>query len=337
MRSWCARWLMILGACVITMLVAGFRGPATTRAQDGCAQEQEPNDDLAAVSFQTGDTCITGTLDGADQDLFGWEVTAADATSRWTLTLSGVQDAVTGLDVLPVTSEPGVEPPTVSSTSLVRIQGAPDAPDAQRANVLLPVGRYVLGLSRSAAAGAMDSPSIDYRFSISRGQPLPPIGDVEPNDDAATGIPIAGPFELGGDISGTPDVFRWSAPGDATSGPWDLVLQVPVGTATRLTATASDGTRFTSVTADQGLATIHDLTPDPAGYTVVLDQPATAPTPYILRAVEGAPSPDRDAEPNDRLDWALPMGPGQLRATGRLPRRRRRRLAPDGGRRDVGT
>ena len=52
--------------------------------------------------------------------------------------------------------------------------------------VLLPAGRYLVGIARSATADGGTPVDIAYQVDIAAGAPLPPSGDVEPNDDIAT-------------------------------------------------------------------------------------------------------------------------------------------------------
>jgi hypothetical protein len=174
---------VLLAVWAVMLAVAG----SPVAAQAACLPEAEPDDQPTLA------TSIEGTLAEGDQDLLAWEVGPADVTTRWSFGLSGVEDALTTLHLLRVSSEPGIEPPTLDTTPVVALESGPDVRDVvPREDILLPPGRYVLAVFRSGPQGAVPDPAIDYRATIARGADLPPALDTEPNDSADAGAPVTG-------------------------------------------------------------------------------------------------------------------------------------------------
>src|SRR5262245_32829738 len=102
-----------IGAALVTIAAAvawGMAAPIPAAGQSDCAAESEPNDTPEAAQQTSGPLCLTGTLPSDDQDIVLWELSAADAMSPWTFEVAGIPGTRTGLKVVPITSEPGVEP-----------------------------------------------------------------------------------------------------------------------------------------------------------------------------------------------------------------------------------
>ncbi len=316
------RWLGILASLVVVAaaLATALVVAAPASAQGACAADAEPNDQPSLATLLAGELCLEGALAEGDQDLVAWEVTPAEATTRWSFALTGVEDAITTLQLLRVTSEPGIEPPTLDTTPTIALTSGPDVRDATpREDVLVLPGRYVLAVFRSGADDGVPDASTGYRVSIVRGAPLPPTIDTEPNDDAASGVALAGAFTGSGDLAASDDHVRWTPDAAGPEARWRLTLQVPVGPAVRITVTTADGLGWTALTASDGLAVVHDLSPDAGGYDVTLSHIDEAPLAWVLTGeAEPTDGPPADPEPNDQAARALPIDPERPLARGRL-------------------
>src|SRR5690242_7168729 len=101
------RWAFVLALLLVQLPV-----PLASRAQDtSCRPDVEPNNTESEVEKVAGAFCIAGDLpETSDQDLFLWTVSADEARSLWTITVSGPDAVVTDAKILSVTSEQGVEP-----------------------------------------------------------------------------------------------------------------------------------------------------------------------------------------------------------------------------------
>ena len=91
------RWAMVLG-----LLLMQLPAPTAIRAQGTtCRPDVEPNNTEAEVEKVSGGFCIAGDLpESSDQDLFLWTVTADDAHSLWTITVSGPEAVITDAKIL---------------------------------------------------------------------------------------------------------------------------------------------------------------------------------------------------------------------------------------------
>ena len=316
------RWLGILASLVVVAaaLAAALVVAAPAGAQGACAADTEPNDQPSLATLLAGELCLEGALAEGDQDLVAWEVTPAEATTRWSFALTGVEDAITTLQLLRVTSEPGIEPPTLDTTPTIALTSGPDVRDATpREDVLVLPGRYVLAVFRSGSAQGVPDAAIASGVSIERGSPLPPSIDTAPSDDGASGVPLTGAFTGSGDLAASDDHVRWTPDAAGPEARWRLTLQVPVGPAVRITVTTADGLGWTALTASDGLAVVHDLSPDAGGYDVTLSHIDEAPLAWVLTGeAEPTDGPPADPEPNDQAARALPIDPERPLARGRL-------------------
>lgn len=314
------RALGVLGVLVVLWAVLLAVASAPVAAQAACLPDAEPNDEPALSTIHTGELCLDGTLAEGDQDLLAWEVGPDDVTTRWSFGLSGVEDALTTLNLLRVSSEPGVEPPTLDTTPLVALQSGPDLRDAEpRLDVLVPPGRYVLAVYRSGTQDAVADPAIDYHVAIVRGADLPALLDPEPNDSADTAAPVSGAFEVSGDLAGSDDHLRWTPDTSDPATLWRVALQVPVGESVRMTVTTADGVGWAVVTTTDGEAVVHDLAADPDGYDITLSSWVDEdPLPWVVSAAPEPPGAFADPEPNDQTARALALDPARPLARGRL-------------------
>ena len=126
-----------------------------------------------------------------------WDVAPAEALITWRITVDGIPTTITRVHLFEVTSEPGVFP--VQAAALVRVDSDAysDTPGVA-SGYSLKAGHYLLGISRGYPAAGPPAPPGGYRVTFEREQALPPNGDGEPNDDAASATPAGGSIDLGG-------------------------------------------------------------------------------------------------------------------------------------------
>ena len=311
---------VLLAGLVVAALAAAGAGPAvpTARAADACVVEQEPNDAPEQAQTLTGATCVSGTLPDGDQDIFLWELSPTDALQRWTLSLTGVPGTTTGLKILPITSDPGVTPITVGSSILELDSPVGTSGPVTHSDVFIPAGRYVVGVIRTTTPTFTTPVSTDYQFSIAPGDPLPPSGDREPNDDASHATPEHGAFSLSGDLAGSYDEYAWTLSPEDAKQIWNLELDSVVGQGNSISLERPDGTTIvTRYSEPDGKVLMPDLRLAAGRYILYLSPKSDGPYPYAL-SVASAQSPVGDAEPNDTPDVAIPLDPANPVARGRL-------------------
>ena len=219
---------------------------------------------------------------------------------------------------MPITSPPGTEPLVLGTTVLEVVQ-PPDASEATVvADVLLPPGRFLIGIGRSGTADGTPPGDIGYRLDIRVGDPLPPVGDAEPNDDPTTATALQDSFAISGDLRDSRDTYRWTTSELPEGRTWDLVLSGPLTSGAQVTLLAMDGSTLATAVLDRlGKARLADLRL-PAGDYVLAVAPSTmVPTVYSLIATEtdlgGA-----DTEPNSVVALATPIDPARRLMRGRL-------------------
>ena len=120
---------------------------------------------------------------------------------------------MTGVLLVPITSAPGATPITYQGKTF-ELDAPPDATGPVTADsVLLPAGRYVLALARTAQVTpslGSTPPTDAYHLDVASAA-LPPSGDIEPNDDVKHASPVGGAFEVSGDLAGSPDLLGLDA------------------------------------------------------------------------------------------------------------------------------
>ncbi|MEZ4598008.1 MAG: hypothetical protein R3C32_15070 [Chloroflexota bacterium] len=220
-----ARWLATGLSLVAGALIAGPGGPPTIAAQatpaatpsPACVADAEPNDTPTPTAVFTAPGCIQGTLaDGDAQDVLLWDIPEDDTRHAWSFTIDGPAGTLTGAQLLPVTSEPGAMPITAGGAILEVAHGPDDQGPVTEDGILLPAGRYLLGIARSARpdGGPVADPS--YRLEVDAGSPLPPAVEREPNDDPTTATAVRDLFSLSGDLRSS-DYYHWTVT-DAIAG-----------------------------------------------------------------------------------------------------------------------
>ena len=201
---------LLAAVSLLASALAGATAPAAAQTTPPtCIAETEPND-TADTGLAIGPGCFSGTLPDNDQDLYTWDVTPELAAQRWTISLHGVPGTLTGLQMLAITSDPGVTP-ILAGPKLLELDMPvhPTAPSVD-SNIFIPAGRYIVGVSRSTTPDGGTPTIIDYSFSVQPGDPVPASGDTEPNDDAATAGKVHGAFAISGDLGGSADQYAWT-------------------------------------------------------------------------------------------------------------------------------
>jgi hypothetical protein len=128
-----------------------------------------------------GALCVEGVLLDGDQDLLIWELPASQASTLWRIEVDGMPGVLTSLKVFGITSEPGVEPIVASGAPILDVGKDPGQEDpSTQDGILLPVGRYLLGISRSDIQDGRPDSDATYRYTIRPSDELPPPGDLEP-------------------------------------------------------------------------------------------------------------------------------------------------------------
>ena len=293
-------------------------GPAVSTS---CVAEAEPNDQPDTAVNVTGAACLDGSLpDGDGQDTWVWTIGDADAQHSWTVSFRGMPGAKSSVQLQAISSAPGVTPIAWSGQPLLVVETGPGPTAATASDVLLPAGRYVLGVGRTASLDGSPLASLDYTITVSPGDPLPPDADTEPNDDPAHAVGERDAFAMSGDVGGSPDVIAWKLGSDAATHGWDVVLQGGLGTGESLDLESSDGLRLTGTGIDlSGEAHLYDLHLAAGTYLLrVLGGAGTGPQPYVVRSFI-IDTPGSDPEPNDDAIDATPISAGVLQR-GRLAR-----------------
>ena len=281
--------------------------------EPSCLADAEPNDDSGQATSVAGVFCLGATLEAGDQDLLLWELDSADGAS-WAISLLGDPGALTSLKLFAIASEPGVEPPATGAL-VTAIDAGPGFPASETRQMLLAPGRYLVGIS-GAGAGSESTPPT-YRLEVEKGPPLPTSLETEPNDDLASASPVEGAFDSSGNLSGSPDLFRWSVPEPIGDERWELGVEAASGMNITLSLLDADGNAITHAYTDRdGRARFVDLDLAPGDYGVRLDGPIEGALPYVLTANQGEPI--ADAEPNDLPGQGLQVDPLRAAARGRL-------------------
>ena len=240
-------------------------------AQVGCVSDLEPNDEPASATPLDDAACAVGSLAGEDlQDLYLWQIPEAEGPGFWQLSLRGLPGALTNAQLLPVTSDPTVQPLEVGSR-LAQIDVPPDAIDAViSGDLLLPPGAYLLAVYRSAFILA-EPPAEQYELVLKRGSALPRTAESEPNDDVASATAVADAFALLADRSGGQDLFAWTlAPLEPDTAATIVAQGVP-GSGFTLGLESEAGMLLASTTSDAtATARLPDLRPPAGRYTVVV-------------------------------------------------------------------
>ena len=310
-------WTLLI---VIQFLTLNWQGAffQATYSAPTCVQELEPNDTPEAATAFDGEGCFEGTTPEDDQDLWLWTVPGDGLRSRWTFTFDGIGGTVSGLKVFAVTSETGAVP-VVPGSQLFEVASQPDTSQSVTiADIWLPPGIYILGVSRSGMADGSTPQNTSYSFSVSEGDSLPDDGDIEPNDDTSTATPLLPTFEVSGDGSESNDYYSWALDDESSTKGWALHAQTFAGSSMTIDLLFEDGQTLASYSADpRGIVDAHDFKLEAGRYFIEVRAQSDPPHPYLLKMSE-ADAPDSDLEPNDVSIAASPIDPEHPVVRGRL-------------------
>lgn len=296
-------------------------GTQATSAQTACLADREPNDAPEQSAAAVAPLCIEGTLPADDQDLVLWDVSEADALQPWTFRVDGPPRTLTGLRIIPIVSEPGESPVRVGSPLLEVDHGPSDIGPTIAADVLMPPGRFVIGVTRSDTDDGSEVTDPRYRVEVAPGAPLPDPLEQEPNDEPSDASPVEDLFVLGGDLQGSHDHYRWTVTERLAGVPIELRANGPLGAGLSVELQRADGSPLQAMdgfdTDARGAMTLHDLVLPAGEYRLRLTPFTDRPFPYRLEAARSETT-DVDPEPNDDTQTAVPLDPTTRRARGRL-------------------
>ncbi|MDQ3655802.1 MAG: hypothetical protein M3457_12065, partial [Chloroflexota bacterium] len=290
--SWsrsCHRFLTLLAAIavIVTASPAAIAQPATpATANSSCAVATEPNDQPAeATELGSGAACGTGEYPGGGQDLYRWTVSEADASSRWSFTLTPVPGQVGLVEVFDV--ELDAAGTIIAATKLVSAIGEASAVTSL-ANLLWPPGDYYIGVAYSGPGA--------YQFDIAAGDPLP-------EDTAVSDVPatVSDAFEIAAMPGDTQAAIAWTVTDAASVNQFDLHLQGPVAAPLSWEiASETSGTLFTGAAGADGAAQLLDVGLDAGNYTITVRNGGESPVRWLLAATAGAlRTSEVEDEPNE--------------------------------------
>jgi len=314
-------WLL---AFALGLVAVSLTGPGSVAAQEdspvagACTESPEPNDSPEAASRFEAPGCLVGRLTDGDVDLIVWTVDERQSAQTWDITLRGVGGTATSVKIVPITSAPATEALVLGTTSLEVVQPADASEATEVADVLLPAGRFLIGIGRSGTADGTPPVDIGYRLDIRAGNPLPLSGDIEPNDSADTASAVRDAFAISGDLRDSRDTYRWTTSELPEGRAWDLVLSGPLTSGAQVTLLTIDGATLAFTVLDRlGKARLADLRLPAGDYVLAVDPRTTVATAYSLIATEADLS-RADPEPNSLVAQATPIDPARPVVRGRL-------------------
>lgn len=285
------RRVVLLGL-VLLMLALSLPVPVSAGIQNPCIAADEPNDQYAeALDLGAGEVCAEAANPTGGQDLYLWTVAAADATTRWTMSVSAIPGQLANLEIFDVVLDEAGN--VTSAEKLLTVSGATDQTTIGR-DLMLPIGKVITIGVATSGPGA-------YTLSVERAIASPPLNDSEPNDDATSATMVSGAFALAGDQSESPDEIAWTIAQSDAARTWTLRYQKPIAVYSTLTLRANDGTQLGSwgPTAS-GLLEVPNLSLAAGTYAIALGSTSPEDGPYILEMIGGEPlAAGAEAEPND--------------------------------------
>ena len=158
-----------------------------------------------------------------------------------------------------------------------------------------------------------------YRFSIERHLQTAGSADVEPNDDAATASPLAGLFEISGDVGDGHDIYRWTLDDADAARTYRIEAQTSLRAplTLELRSAAAQPMALAQWTRDGSALVLHDIGLAPGEYLLDVTAPATTAQPYVIRSLV-VTDDIADREPNDGRERAIPLDPVTRTTLGRL-------------------
>jgi len=118
--------------------------------------EQEPNNDPNTVNQINAPIIILGEMQKSDQDMFVWDVSDVDAGYFWDISLKGIADKLTKIDVMQLTfTEDGSG---VTKVDKLFSMKSPNGAVIKQSGLIFSPGRYYFGLSYAGGQNAAKSP-----------------------------------------------------------------------------------------------------------------------------------------------------------------------------------
>jgi hypothetical protein len=240
-----------------------------------------------------GPFCVQGEIGQGDQDIFLWTVSSAEAMNPWAIRVEGLPGQQTRVQLHRLEEPPSGDAPAVVGAEDLTLVTPADANRAQREDVFVPAGTWVVGLSVSGGTGG-------YRLQA---EPNPVTAPTEKE----AGV-IAGEARIAGDLSGAEDVLTWNLDAAQARQRWTVRLSTLIGSAPVLELQTADASTLARVQRlASGEMSLGDVGLEPGSYRLKLSPGSAAPFPYLLGVrSEGPRSPSREDEPND--------APGRLQA-----------------------
>lgn len=298
---------------------------------DAVAQQQyyesEPNNAPHEAEQLTSPVSILGALPGGDQDGFNWTISDDDAHKRWSLTLEGIPEAITTLDIIEL--EYAANGTDISARkNLLSLTSRDGSRPVRIDNLLFNPGDYLLGLSRAGGnkpafsiqldelelddpasqklAGQNIETSDAYRINIEQSEELRGIRPTGNNDkpEKAKNLRINAEFVAYQEHE--EGWYQIKLDAKQAQQRWTLNGQVPVGISATLALLDESGKTLTQTSADKtGQFALPDLGLAAGVYRLKLTLAKTQGSLFTLSLLEtGQRTEGDEAEPNDKFQQA---------------------------------
>ncbi len=290
------RWARLMAAILLLLIGTGI-GSTPARAQTAaCVTAQPGNVDQKTAVPIAVPGCVNVANDPSAQTVFSWTVTAAQATTFWSMNVTGIGGSSEVLSLFRVLGDA-----TVSPTKIADFNETTLGSGIQTNPFLLQPGAYFVGVA-TTGVGA-------YTLSISVAGALPKNGDSEPNDSAAQATKVKARFALSGDLQASDDWYAWTLSKADETKHWTLSLQTAIGETSSFRLLDATGNQLASIQVDAlGGADLADLGLAAGTYTIQITYQTDHPAPYALQTTSGSDrAPGTENEPNDNLLLANPF------------------------------
>lgn len=298
-KSWLRSALVASGLAI---------GCGAAVAQQPCATELEPNDQPETAQPFAGPFCLEGSISNSDQEILAWTVDVASSAMPWTMRLLGPMGIETRLQIHELEEPGSSDSPAVVGPELMAIVKAPGTDRAERSNIYLKPGSWLIGLSASPGEGG------SYRVDMIPGST--PASPASSNATAQTAKKVPSAFQLQEALVGKEAWYAWQLPGLEARRRWTLATTAPLGSDVGFALLTMDGRPLleSSRIAD-GRLELADIGLPEGTYLVRLNRGGEVPYPFSLEATSQGPrSPGREEEPNDTTLTARPLMLGQSMA-----------------------
>ncbi len=274
--------------------------------------ETEPNDDLleTAQPDVIGEARLRGEVTGSDQDGFWWVLGEADAGRQWDIVLRARTEGLIQIDLVRLDADPdilaeaGLEEGFTGQETLLRLQTVAGRPETSARALIIPEGRYAIGLSNAGGGG-------DYEVELSQSGGARSFTTVRTNDEGQgedTDFPagnsriytiVASEQSIGLDIG---------EPGEDEDAPrlWRVAVQGEVGQSLRAWVEDADGETIAGPQTGSNLNHQWGRLALEPGAVLRLAGDAETPIGRVRIGLtgDGQASSDAEIEPNDSLDRA---------------------------------